>query len=593
MAIQQPLAPIMMFLRGLARPALLGALFAATSLPGQNLIRNPSFEDFNHYVSPDPTRKVHYIDTFPNPHAWGLLHWGNPTIPRNSAVVSDSLINSGTLIDTIRPRSGQALAGLGVGGTQKPLSLNPKKTFFQGSLRDTLGKGCRYAFRMYYYADKHGLWPPFPVDSLRYATNDLGVYFSSQRITDRRGSDTNNVPFQSMLSMRHFQDNHNIQPQVQTSGQYFLDNTERYESLSDTFQAAGGEQYLTFGSFRPAKDISFKNLITGQVVPATDSQTYVTPYLYVDDLSLISLPPPQSMLLGPADTSLCPGDTLTVQASSPDSSYGFIWDDGSRGARREITAPGTYWVELDCPCQKTRRDSFEVREESTLPNISLGDTTVCENQSLRLELPVAGNYYLNGRAVGSSLSLRDSGHYVLRAEGPCRTQVKSFHLAHRPSPPLPALRIRDTSLCEGGKLKRELPEGFWYRLNEQPFTQDSLTLEEKGSYQLAVGHACDTALYDFDVNDNGCAPIVYVPNAFTPDGDGLNDCFEISVKQYERFQLEIYNRWGQKIFESTEPGNCWEGRFKGKPVSGAYHYRLVITNHGAGEEIIGTVMVLR
>lgn len=592
MAIPLPFTHLRMFPRGLARLALLGAFFAVTTLNGQNLIRNPSFEDFNHFVF--PITEVLYLDTFPNPNARGLLHWWNPTIPELSYVVSDSLINSGLVFDSIRPKSGQALIGLTMGNTQKRHGLNTWKNFYQSRLRDTLEKGCWYAYRMFYYADNQHSMPPHPVDSNAYATNDLGAYFSSHRITDRRGSDTNNVPYQKALSMRHFQDNHNIHPQVQTSGQYFLDNTGAYQSLSDTFQAAGGEKYLTIGSFRPAKDIFFKNLISGQVVPATDTQTIVSPGLYVDDLSLISLPPLKSMLNGPGDTLLCPSDTITLSATSPDSTYGFRWDDGSRGAQRDISAPGTYWVELVCPCQKTLRDTFVVEEATPLPDLKIADTTVCANQGLKIMLPEKGQYLLNGQAVsGQPLTVADSGQFVLTARGPCKVQEEVFRVKHRPSPELPQLNLQDTSLCRGQELDRKLPESFSYTLNGRNIQENSLSLRERRRHRLVASHACDSVVYDFEIHANGCEPIVFVPNAFTPDGDGLNDCFKVSVKQYQTFHLEIYNRWGQKIFESAKPSNCWDGRFKGKPVSGVYHYRLVINNHGAGEEMVGTVMVLR
>ena len=65
-----------------------------------------------------------------------------------------------------------------------------------------------------------------------------------------------------------------------------------------------------------------------------------------------------------------------------------------------------------------------------------------------------------------------------------------------------------------------------------------------------------------------------VPNAFTPNNDGLNDCFGIrnwgSVNLQE---FSIYNRWGQRVFETKNPSDCWDGTFKGqKQDSGAFVY---------------------
>ena len=67
-----------------------------------------------------------------------------------------------------------------------------------------------------------------------------------------------------------------------------------------------------------------------------------------------------------------------------------------------------------------------------------------------------------------------------------------------------------------------------------------------------------------------------VPNAFTPDGDGKNDCFGVrhwgSVSQ---LQFTIYNRWGELVFQTKDPSICWDGKYKGIQVStGTYVYMI-------------------
>ncbi len=72
-------------------------------------------------------------------------------------------------------------------------------------------------------------------------------------------------------------------------------------------------------------------------------------------------------------------------------------------------------------------------------------------------------------------------------------------------------------------------------------------------------------------------PLVRFPNAFTPDGDGHNDRFGMVVPQGLAFvdRMEIYNRWGQKIFESTEPNASWDGTVDGQNApSDVYIYRI-------------------
>ena len=82
---------------------------------------------------------------------------------------------------------------------------------------------------------------------------------------------------------------------------------------------------------------------------------------------------------------------------------------------------------------------------------------------------------------------------------------------------------------------------------------------------------------------------LYTPTAFSPDGDGINDYFSISGQGLLDAQVEVYNRWGQIIYQSSEREPKWSGRnVYGLPVTnGTYFYKLVIQN----EEVTGTINV--
>ena len=72
------------------------------------------------------------------------------------------------------------------------------------------------------------------------------------------------------------------------------------------------------------------------------------------------------------------------------------------------------------------------------------------------------------------------------------------------------------------------------------------------------------------------ADTINIPNVFTPDGDGINDVFYISNNGFKEFQIEIFNRWGVKVFESMSPNIKWDGRSTaGIELSeGTYYYVL-------------------
>ena len=89
---------------------------------------------------------------------------------------------------------------------------------------------------------------------------------------------------------------------------------------------------------------------------------------------------------------------------------------------------------------------------------------------------------------------------------------------------------------------------------------------------------------------------LYSPNAFSPDGDGINDLFKISGQGMNDFQIEIFNRWGQMVYKSIDLSNGWDGTFKGKILpTGTYVYKIKTSKYGDEQKLIknGTVALVR
>lgn len=87
-----------------------------------------------------------------------------------------------------------------------------------------------------------------------------------------------------------------------------------------------------------------------------------------------------------------------------------------------------------------------------------------------------------------------------------------------------------------------------------------------------------------------------MPNAFTPNGDGLNDCYGItSWGTLQSLQFEIFNRWGQKVFSTTNPSKCWDGRYRNSELaeSGVYIYSIKAVNACTTITRSGTFTLIR
>jgi gliding motility-associated-like protein len=101
-----------------------------------------------------------------------------------------------------------------------------------------------------------------------------------------------------------------------------------------------------------------------------------------------------------------------------------------------------------------------------------------------------------------------------------------------------------------------------------------------------------TASVQVLVTNEGTANL---PNAFTPDGDGLNDCFGVrSWGVVKNFQFRVYGRWGNLVFQTSDPAQCWDGTYKGQKLEpGTYVYQIAGTTHCGPVFRKGTVTIVR
>ena len=88
---------------------------------------------------------------------------------------------------------------------------------------------------------------------------------------------------------------------------------------------------------------------------------------------------------------------------------------------------------------------------------------------------------------------------------------------------------------------------------------------------------------------------MFVPNAFTPDGKGLNETFKPSISGMKDYKMAIYTRWGQKIFETKNPDEGWDGTASGSLAQdGVYVYTIEFTDfRDKLYQFSGTIHLLR
>jgi gliding motility-associated-like protein len=118
---------------------------------------------------------------------------------------------------------------------------------------------------------------------------------------------------------------------------------------------------------------------------------------------------------------------------------------------------------------------------------------------------------------------------------------------------------------------------------------------DAGNYQLTITDSVgnDTA---FTLVIDAAPCFMQGAPSFTPNGDGINDVWFVSnAGYYDEFLIQVYNRWGQKVFEATSDMQGWDGTWKGQPVpDGTYYYILEFNDrHFGKQKKNGSITILR
>ena len=212
-------------------------------------------------------------------------------------------------------------------------------------------------------------------------------------------------------------------------------------------------------------------------------------------------------------------------------------------------------------------------------------------------LIVAGNIYGSGSGTGSNIDqlltlnsdLPGMVNYRIRVTGNgCDTTFTDYLLKVNP---LPYIELGETVYIEpGSMLELHAGAGFSEYLWSTESSDSIIMVNQGGTYWVKVTnqYGCkdaDTIL----VNELG----LNVPNAFSPNGDGLNDRFRIKgFEKNETVLLQIFNRWGNLIFETNDLDKGWDGTSADGPIPAGTFVWIIHVRSSRDHIFKGTVTVI-
>lgn len=307
----------------------------------------------------------------------------------------------------------------------------------------------------------------------------------------------------------------------------------------------------------------------------------------------ISQAPPVPFDLG-ADLELCSKDTLTLTAPPGFSNY--RWSAGYRitpaygQTIRIFTDRDTiYSVIAEKGPGCLVMDTIRVKVKPVMP-VNLGnDTSFCNYRPLVLDAgPGFTAYNWNTGATTQQINAATAGAFRVAATNPNGCISRDTLTIHNVYA-LPKINLgKDTFLCRDKFVILDPGSGFSSYRWQDGSTAGAYRVTQPGAYAVLVTdrnncEAADTILFT-GVKD--CLNGLYMPTAFSPNNDRNNNVFKPKVYGLlDKFRLTIYNRWGERIFETTDASKGWDGSYKGKPQdTGIFVWTLQYRFAGNGQE---------
>ncbi|MCB9080849.1 MAG: gliding motility-associated C-terminal domain-containing protein [Lewinellaceae bacterium] len=299
-----------------------------------------------------------------------------------------------------------------------------------------------------------------------------------------------------------------------------------------------------------------------------------------------------------ADRDVCQG--TPVQLSPGISGATYRWQDGSQAAIYTVSASGVYTVQVQVgTCAKSDTVGVNFRPA---PVFNLGkDTTLCAGEQLPLTINASADSYLwQDGSTAATFTARQTGLVIAFADLAGCSWRDSLRVTVRE--PLRLNLGADTTICDDQTLRLQAnvrADSYrWQDGSQGPLYE----VTAPGMYTVTAADGRCLTSDSIQVMVRRCIVYkVYAPNAFSPNGDGINDEFRLFVNPgvvIQTYEMRIFDRWGNMVFSTRDPETAWDGTWKGQQAAmGTYIFSLYIQyqdDRRVGQETLGgEVQLLR
>ena len=288
------------------------------------------------------------------------------------------------------------------------------------------------------------------------------------------------------------------------------------------------------------------------------------------------------------DLDTCAGITVTLQNNTPQAGVNYNWTKASTGNASvaitptlQITTNDTYTLTVTDPLTTCVNSDVMTALFRAMPSVDLlsglDTSIICEGQVQTLDAGNTGMTYLwfPSNEKTQTITKSTSGLYAVEvSNGICKdTDAVYLRVITLPTDALSdTLKANKANYCfaeelAGVDISAVGEDLLMYNYLWAPGgeTTQSINVKQAGTYSVTVSLDKCAVSDQLNIIDY-CPTSIFVPQAFTPNGDNKNEVFKVVGANAKDFELLVFNRWGEQIFSSTDINQGWDGTCRGDKV---------------------------
>ncbi len=304
---------------------------------------------------------------------------------------------------------------------------------------------------------------------------------------------------------------------------------------------------------------------------------------------------------------------ISLQITGGNPAYNIVWSDNMNGTTRNNLLPGNYSATITDANGCSVSESYNISVGAVLnisANVSNASCPPAEDGAINIT--VTGNTgtiiyeWSNGSALNNQEFLIPGSYTVTITDANGCSAESSYSITYTftqtVSITAPDTVTKGTTITLSATASPSANVSYYWEpstgLSCNDCSAPSLTVNESGWYSVTAFNTAGCEAADSVYVTVLPVPTVYAPSAFSPNGDGLNDEFALDgiIGEAVQFNIMIFDRWGEKVFESDQYDFRWDGKFKGRdlpPGVYVFHVKYRIRNYDKILEKRSSITLIR